>query len=62
MTERKLEFGDQHFGIWAARHHEYDQFYKHGRPGVTSEPKAAEEVERETATQVESNSGLRKKL
>jgi hypothetical protein len=37
-------------------------FTKTAARGVTSELKAAEEVERETATQVESNSGLRKKL
>ena len=30
--------------------------------GIISEPKIAEEVERETATLVESNNGLRKKL
>jgi hypothetical protein len=62
MTERKLEFGDQHFGIWAARAMNTINFTNTAARGVTSEPKAAEEVERETATQVESNSGLRKKL
>ena len=62
MTEWKLEVSDQRFGIWPARGHEMTNLTNTAARGIISEPKIAEEVERETATLVESNNGLRKKL